>query len=46
MRTLPKAGASPRALLAAAAVIVALVAGVLAPAAPLTAAKHAQQTHV
>jgi hypothetical protein len=46
MRTLSKAGASPRALLAVAAVIVAFVAGVSAPAAPLTTAAHAQQTHV
>jgi hypothetical protein len=46
MRTLPKAGASPCALLAAVAVIVALAAGIAAPAAPLTAAAHAKQTHV
>ncbi len=43
--TLPKAGSSPRALFAVAAVVVALIAGVAAPAAPLVAPAHAQ-THV
>jgi len=47
MRTLPKAGASPRALLAAVAVIVALIAGVSAPVAEqLSAGAQAKQTHV